>query len=333
MSKDLTKHKIQLAEELLDDVELSRLKPEQVLLKVSRLARLVDADEISKWIRFELNGFPSDDCVALKYMDKTGRWTNKNNMLGYWKSLAEINGHITATELQIQRLRVPDINFSPSSSNPTEIVTGAFGSHIDQVTNSVSTVLNQLQSLANTITKLNGIRSRVLSALHDFVASTYYELVFSGLAESIFEKHKSMIDAPLRDTAGDALDKIPAIYDRLTAGDREAVSQALNTCRRLIRSLADSVYPPQDGTITIDGEEFQLGANAYLNRIKAYLHEHCPSDSRRKRLHKTIRSVNERASAGVHADVTLDEAKSLFLQTYLTLGEILLVKTDTAHDT
>jgi hypothetical protein len=56
MLQDRTGHTIELAADLLDDIELSRLKAEELLLKAARLARLVDDSETGKWLRFELYG-------------------------------------------------------------------------------------------------------------------------------------------------------------------------------------------------------------------------------------------------------------------------------------
>ncbi len=332
MSEDLTKHKITLAQDLLDDIELSRLNPEQLLLKATRLARLVDATEIRRWLHCELNGYPANDPLALKYMDRTGRWTEKEKGIGFWIPLAEINGHLKAMELELQRLEVPDIHYAPSSSNPNEFVGGFGGINITTATRPASDALNRMKTITKDVALLSGVRSRILSVLHEFVASAHYELAFSGLAESIFEKHKSGVEALLSHAAGDVLEKIPAIYDRLAVGDREAVSQALNTCRRVIDAFADAVYPPRDQAVVINGNEHKVGAENTLNRITVYLHERCPSSSRGERLRRTIRGIHERVCAGVHADVTLDEAKSLFLQTYISLGEILSATVDKAKE-
>jgi hypothetical protein len=128
------------------------------------------------------------------------------------------------------------------------------------------------------------------------------------------------------------LEKIPAIYERLGAGDPEAVSHALDTCRRIINSFADECYPPQQTPLVVGGSTIQLGPQNCLNRIETYISTRCPSSSRRTRLRKTLQEVYDRVCAGIHADVALDEAKALFLHTYLVLGEIALlpdaVKTD-----
>jgi hypothetical protein len=60
-----SEHELELAKELLDDIELSRLKVEQLILKASRLARLCGSEEFQKWIGYEMRGYYSD--VELKW--------------------------------------------------------------------------------------------------------------------------------------------------------------------------------------------------------------------------------------------------------------------------
>ncbi len=49
-----TEHILELAKELLDDIELSRCNAEGLLLKTSRLARLMGSEEIKSWIQYEM---------------------------------------------------------------------------------------------------------------------------------------------------------------------------------------------------------------------------------------------------------------------------------------
>jgi hypothetical protein len=51
--------------------------------------------------------------------------------------------------------------------------------------------------------------------------------------------------------------------------------------------------------------------------------EKITSSNRRDRLNKNLGALYDRVSAGVHADVTIDEAQALVLNTYLLLGEIV----------
>ena len=106
---------------------------------------------------------------------------------------------------------------------------------------------------------------------------------FSGLAETIFERYKKSIDALIAQRCGDALEHIPSISDRLAEGDREAVSHALTSCRRMIDSFADAVYPPADTTIEIDGEQVPLDGQNPRARILAFVRDHTESEHTRKK--------------------------------------------------
>lgn len=315
-------HILDLAKELIDDIELSRLSAEQLLLKTTRLARLVGDNGTYQWLRYELNGYTNDP-EARKVMLFFGRLNSDDAKYGYYQPLAGISGTITAMQSQIQQLNVPDIQFAPHSSNPNELVTGFAGLTASSITKPAKDVLDRLQALTTAITNITSVRSRVLNAIHDFVIRIYYDRAFAGLAESIFERHKTTIDELFKTDADEVLKKIPAIYDRLAAGDQEAISQALNSVRRMIKSFADSVYPPGEGTVELDGTCYSIGSDKVLNRIKLFLNTKCASSSRCKRLNRTIREIHERASAGTHSDVMPEEAQALFLHTYLVLGEIL----------
>jgi hypothetical protein len=322
MAMSAAQHKLELARELLDDVELSRLAPEQLLLKASRLARLVNDQSTLQWLTWELEGYPNA-VASLLQMRHFGRITDEEKKLGHWLPLAGIQAKIIAMQSQIQTLQIPNVQLSLSSANPTEMVTGFAGQTAQQMSMPAVAVLNRLQLLTTEVTTLSSIRSRVLAAVHAFAVRVYHELAFSGLAETIFEAQKSRVDELLAKHAPDVLEKIPAVYDRLGEGDDEALSQAMNTLRRMIMVFADAVYPPSPMKRELEGESYDIGTERSLNRIKLYLSDKGASKSRSERLTKSLRSIYERASAGSKKDIAVDEARSLFVMAYLDLGEIL----------
>jgi len=323
---NLEEHKLSLARDLLDDIELSRLGPEQLLLKASRLARLVDEDKTRDWLGFELRGYPDTD-LGRRYMSHFGRWTDKKTNVGYWSPLSSVGAWAVAMQAEIQQLRVPDVSVSISSANPYEHVTGFAGMNLATASQPVNSTLLRLQQCTTQIAQLREIQSRVMAEIHTFAVRTYYRLAFSGTAESIFREHQSYVDRLLRDRASDAVEKIPAITARLSDDDPEAISQALNSCRRMIKAFADAVQPGENKQVEEEGEQYEIGSDKVLNRIQYFLSEKCRSKGRRERLNRNLRALWDRASSGSHAEVAPDEAKALFLQTYLTLGEILVACT------
>jgi hypothetical protein len=78
-----------------------------------------------------------------------------------------------------------------------------------------------------------------------------------------------------------------------------------------------------DKTVEVDGKAVPLNAANPRARINEYIKGQTSSKSRRTKLQQTLANLFNRVSTGVHNDVTPEEAQSLFLQTYLFLGEVL----------
>ncbi|MGB4438432.1 MAG: hypothetical protein WBJ13_04235, partial [Sedimentibacter sp.] len=169
-----SKHIIDLAKEIIDDIELNRIEAQSILLKCTRLSRYVDNEEIRKWLKFEMQGYISGDQISEKYMTKTGRWTDRKENKGYWIPLSQIEATIESQTNNLKSFRIPD-----SSSQFAATV--------------VSKVTASMNMTSDYISTMVGIKSRVISFLHDFATNVYYEKVFDNLAESIFDTYKREI--------------------------------------------------------------------------------------------------------------------------------------------
>lgn len=299
-----SEHILELAKELLDDIELSRASAESLILKASRLARWVGSEEIRYWLKLEMQGYNSSNEVSLRYMGITGRWVDREKKRGYWGPLAQHEAAIIAEQAKLHAMRVPD-----TAGDMAFVAT--------------KKVTDEMSSSTSYISKLSGIKSRVLARLHEFVSEIYYEKQFDSLSESIFERYKSDVDSLIGDSCGEVIEQIPSVMSRLAEGDQEAISQSLTTCRRVIDSFADNIFPPSEETIEIGGNKLSLAANRHQNRINAYIYQRIDSSTRKKRFRQNLANLYDRVSTGVHNEVTVEEARALFLNTYLLIGEIL----------
>ncbi|MDD6210983.1 MAG: hypothetical protein PUB21_10300 [Bacteroidales bacterium] len=288
----------------IDDIELSRLDAQSILLKSTRLTRYVDNEEIRKWLRFEMQGYSSKDEVSLRYMSKTRRWTDKEKGEGYWVPLAQIVAMKESSDIKLKGLSIPNTDIPVIASNAS----------------------SNMNITANNIAKYEGIKSTILSLIHDFATSVYYERVFDGLAESIFDSYKKEVDLLIAENTGDVLEKIPYVINSLSNEEPESISQALNTCRRIIDAFADNIFPATDDTIEVDGNSVSLKKDKVKNRLTTYVSQNCDSTSRVKKIRDNLSNLYDRVSSGVHNDIDCEEAKSLFFNTYLILGEILTLK-------
>lgn len=293
----------QLSKELLDDIELSRISGEQLLLKMKRLVRLTADTQTSQWIDYELRGYKSTD-YGKQLMSKTGRWIDKDKNTGYWSSLCQIEAHIESNKIKLSCLRTPDLSGDKA-----------------WITN--RDVTSAINELGNQITIFSGIKSRVISLIHDYVAEVYYRNILENVIESIFISYKSKIDISISEQCSDVLEMLPHVMKRLIEKDTESISQALLTCRRIIDVFADNIFPASDEVINIDGNELSLTQDKVKNRINAFINQKCDSVSRKKRLRQNLTNLYERVSTGVHDDVTAEEAQALVMNTYLIIGEIV----------
>ena len=298
-----SEHKLALAEELLTDIELSRLPAGQLALKAARLARLAGNPHSQWWLMYETKGYNSTEQLSLEMMGITGRWTDQEKKQGYYGPLSQIDDQVTAIKAELDAFKMTEL-----SGDKAVVVLY----RITQRRDALSTELRRVQF----------VRNRVLGLLHQFTEAVYYELLFGHAAEGIFEKYRSHIDVALSGTALEALRKFPKAYERLAEGDREAISQAMTTCRRIVEAFADSVAPPESDPAEIDGQKLDMGPGKYKNRLNVYVARKTTSSSRRQRLRETLSNLHDRACAGVHDDVTPDEARALILSTYVYLGEV-----------
>lgn len=300
-----SEHELELAKELLDDIELSRMSVDALIMKASRLARLCGNEEFQKWIRYEMRGYFSNVDLCIRYMGLTGRWTDREKKEGYWMPVAQVESLITAKKIELESMSTPNV----SGTDYANIV--------------MTNYLNKKSAISTLISKLTGIKSRVLGILHTFTSEIYYEKELDHLAESIFENYKKDVDTLISGLCGDVLQQIPSVVNRLAEGEEESVSQALTTVRRIIDSFADAIFPPVEETYEIGGNQLSLGASRHLNRLNVYVHQRVESKSRKDKIRQNLANLYARVSTGVHADVSIEEAQSLFLNCYLLLGEIL----------
>ena len=313
-----------LSRELLDDIELSRLQGEGIVLKAARLARLTESAQILEWLGYELRGYPPGPYVTLPvawtYINATARLRTGQNYLG---PLATQEAEAAAMKLKLQALRVPDVSYSLASANPHEHVSGLFQpTPAATLAGPMNNAITAINLATNHLAIVSDIRGRVIGLIHAWVVGVYHERLFSGLATTIFEQFKRATDKALGERCGDALVKIPHVYERLMAGDKEAVSHALTTCRRVIVALADALYPPRE-PIERSGKMIELTEHHTRNRLREYLRERVSSAHRFDRLNHTLTDFDNRFGAGVHDDVDADEARALLLGVYVFVGEVV----------
>ena len=173
--------------------------------------------------------------------------------------------------------------------------------------------------LQNTISSCANAAAKHASRIY----STYS---FGDIPRQQFDIIRERVDELLLDICPDAVEKFMSVYEKLASTSTEDWSLALTSCRRVIKEVADAIFPPQKEKI--NGR--LVGEEQYINRLWAFLDQNVvhSSDKDLAKAHVDylgafLQKLNDKASKGVHALVTHKEAVRAVLYTYLTLGDIL----------
>ncbi|MBQ0850215.1 hypothetical protein J8N05_18635 [Streptomyces sp. BH-SS-21] len=158
---------------------------------------------------------------------------------------------------------------------------------------------------------------------------------YSGINESIFGGYRAKVDKLLADGVPELLQQFSAVYRRLqeaaeTSPDRdvaEELSQAITTCRRILKAVVDHVLPPQDQPSTTG---HLLDDAHHRNRLFEFTKQAIESKSNNKLTDVMITGLYERFVAvdtmtnkAVHAAMAFETANLCALNTYIICGEII----------
>jgi len=178
---------------------------------------------------------------------------------------------------------------------------------------------------------IRDIISRIRHRVHSFLSQLEKQLVYGQLNTDIFEQNRRYVALRLRDIAPEALEKFVTVYRRLGEGNLEARAQALTSCRRILKALADVVYPPRQEKVEgAAGKMRDLSEEKYVARLWQFVSERIGGHSAGQLLQATLSDLGNRidrvyelSCKGVHAEVSEFELNQCVIQTYLLVGDIL----------
>jgi len=197
----------------------------------------------------------------------------------------------------------------------------------------LSEQLSVINSIKNIYLENVALFSALKASVHSYVTDTLISIEFGDVAESIFDELRHDVDAFIRVHSPKAAEKLLAIAERMAEGSSESYAEALTSCRRLLMTVADSIFPPSD-TEWIDGagKKRKVGVENYKNRLIAFIESNMASKGTRSLLENELEhlcsrldSVYDKSCKGVHTDVSGEEARLTIIQAYIFIGEVAKV--------
>jgi hypothetical protein len=320
-----------VANDLLQKMETAELPIERHLLQAKRLARLIRDSDAQTWLELEISGYkegfdPRTLGNCLRYAQASGRISKEEKY--YLTSLPRLEAACAAGRQRIE-------SATPKATSGTAenyLVAAA-------TTRMLNDQIAALNAVKEAYLKNVELFSSLKAVIHSYVTDTLIAIEFGDVAESIFDALRQDVDTFVRSHCPQAAEKLLAIAERITEGTAEAYAEALTSCRRLLMTVADSVFPPSDNDwVDGSGKHHKVGADNYKNRLVAFIETRLKSDSslailenELEHLCSRLDTVYDKVCKGVHADVSVEEARLAIIEGYIFIGEIARLQKSTGQ--
>jgi AbiTii-like protein len=313
-----------LADEILVDLELNLIPLANIAMKCTRLARLLGDAQAERWFRLETGGYDLNkdpNCFWIGW--DTGRGTREtrdkpDGEKSIWiGSIAELEATIATLQEQLRHLDVPPMQ---EASSPQMFYVP--GTTLKEIAN---TFFQRQRSVSNTIGEATGVLAEVRTAIHSWVVDHSHALRFGNIPADAFQTAKSLVDDRLAVIAPDALRMFFAAQDRARSGSPEEWSQAMGSLRRMMKEMADRLYPATSRTF----EGHVLDDAHFVNRLWQFVRERATGDRRAlltgqvQDVGYRIEALNDLTSKGVHDAVAQQEVEMAVVHLYLLFADLL----------
>jgi hypothetical protein len=302
-------------------------------MKVARLVNDVDAME---WLDYELGGYPRNDKGYLtesawniavqhgrSYVDRKDSKTYVFSELA-----AELESMISNSKGALKNFTTQ--GFSVSG----EYALAATSRMTENVNRAISNLLNTAKTSEQHLAILK-------AQFYGYAVKWQIDLQFGKTAQKVFEEYQEKVSLFFSNLSTTTLQKLSAIEDLMEDGNPERYSQILTSCRRLwedtAKQLFDEVLPDhKEKTFkTKSGKEIDVSGDHYNNKLSAVIEtlqgktaKNTLVGSQIVYLIDWLGQINNSQSAGVHSDVTREQAIQCIIHTYIALGDILKLKDD-----
>lgn len=178
--------------------------------------------------------------------------------------------------------------------------------------------------------------------IYAYALHRHYELKFSRVAQDVFANVRASVDTSLGDLVPTALQQFSAVHDSLRSDNPENWANAVHSCRRILEAVANALAPVSETSGSAqspDGtKEIKLGKDNYVNRLVAYAEKRSASETYARVVGSNLRFLGDRLDAildaahkGTHDNVTELEAHRYVVYTYMLVGDLLVLRSETSR--
>ena len=319
---------IDLSELIISDLELDNCSLSNVAYKCLRLCRLVDDKLGMQIFECETIGFQRDSKgyivseqwnIAYNYCGRGYLEKNdegKYEKLVFSETISELEELIDAQKIRLQSAKDPDVSIS--SANPHQHVFAPSGNSAER-----RAIVSSIKEASRKLSKIKG-------AIYKYILNINYKLKYEDTFAHIFDKNREMVFEKLKNVCPDVIKEFDSIYRGLRSNNEVDVTNCVHTCRTILKTVADYLFPPSDKVIKIGKDELSVTDDKYINRIIAFIYQKSNSETYNKVVGSSLEDINNKLHAiydasckGSHVNVSRSEAERYVIYTYLFLGDLM----------
>ena len=339
MSNSLTKREqaLEACDKVINGIEDGAISVLSSLLLCKKIARLVNDLDGQEWLNYEYGGYPSNGDVIPQNVWNIGaqhgrKFCNKDNGEKVDLIFLELCGELEAA-IECDKKALGNYStqgFSVSGDNA--ILATA------KMTNNVAIATNALRQHI----RLAERRLTILQAqYYDYAVRWQIDLRFGNTAKNVFAEYQEKVGRYYSLLPTITLQKLNAIEDLMEDGNSERYAQVLTSCRRLwsdtaktlfegvLPNYSEKVFMTKSGkAIDISGDHDNNKLSAVIETLQSKTAKNTLVGSETSYLIDWLEQINQRQSAGVHSDVTREQAMQCIIHTYIALGDILSLRAE-----
>jgi len=327
--KNKREEALALAKNLRDSLLNEEKKVSTLLMGCLTVCRYLAILEENKWIEEELTGYDISKYNTYGEQEKGLPEYRKVAVIFYNirnNPLVGMSSSLTK-DLTVHKLPNPVSEFESS-----QVLTITGGPMLD-ITNHFCRE-NNLPPVFKAVVHDNYIHA-VLFAIRrrvsEFLDKIILELEYGNIPDQIFENVRKQVDSEMVSICPNAINKLQVTYENVVSGtSSESWSHVASTCRRILKDVADVIFPAQLEQIVSEGKEHRVDDSAYINRILTGIKEKSGSGttfeftkSMFNYVDAFLKNIQNYASKGDHSIFTKIDASRCLVYTYLLLGDIL----------
>ena len=334
------KQALDACDKVINGIEDNSISVSSALLLCKKIARLVNDEKGGLWLEYEYGGYPrgKDGHILYEAWDIAsghGRSYQSQDTNGkridviFVELCGELEASIESDKKAISNYTTQGYSVSGDGAIQATV----------SMTNSVTYATNSLRGSIKTAERRLSI---LKSQYYDYAVRWQIELQFGNTAKSVFEDYQERVDNYFSMMPTTTLHKLNAIEDLMEDGNPERYSQVLTSCRRLwadtsealfkevLPDYADKLFKTRSGKeIDVSGDHYNNKLSAVIETLQSKAAKNTVVGSETIYFIDWLEQINGRQSAGVHTEVTREQAMQCIIHTYIALGDILSLKAST----